>query len=146
MLYELLPLLRQYLEEKLCGAASEHRLRPLPIVSKHVCCHSDGPRPGAKRSLTRCLARPTSRGSSSPQKGAIDDYAVIVHAKHVGASGEHWVEPFLTANSTSFTRLDIGHEIRADPELTVLLKPGARIGAVPLLSPSTRRVAAGLPD
>ncbi|MEJ2147752.1 MAG: hypothetical protein P8020_21755, partial [Acidobacteriota bacterium] len=31
-----------------------------------------------------------------------------------------------------------------NPELRVMLKPGSRIGAVPLLSPTTRKVAAGL--
>jgi hypothetical protein len=40
--------------------------------------------------------------------------------------------------------LDLQYEVKADPTLRVLLKPGPRIGAVPLLNPSTRRVAAGL--
>ncbi len=69
---------------------------------------------------------------------------IAVHACDVGATGERWVEPFLAANSIGLRRLQLRHEVRADPELRVMLAPGPRIGAIPLLSPSTRRVAAGL--
>lgn len=69
---------------------------------------------------------------------------VEVRAAHVGAVGDRWVDPFLAANLDGLRRLGLRHEIRADSELRVLLTPGARIGAIPLLSPSTRRVAAGL--
>jgi len=69
---------------------------------------------------------------------------VSIHAQDVGASGDRWVEPFLAANMAGLRRLGLRHEIRVDPVLRVMLKPGPRIGAVPLLSPATRKVAAGL--
>lgn len=69
---------------------------------------------------------------------------VSVRASDVGAAGDRWVEPFLTANADGFRRLDLRSEVRADPELRIVLRPGPRIGAIPLRSPSTRRVTAGL--
>jgi hypothetical protein len=69
---------------------------------------------------------------------------VSINARDVGATGDRWVEPFLAANMAGLRRLGLHHEIRVDPVLRVLLKPGPRIGAVPLLSPATRKVAAGL--
>lgn len=69
---------------------------------------------------------------------------VAIYAKDIGATGDRWVEPFLAANQIGLRRLDLRPEIRVDPNLRVLLKPGPRIGAIPLLSPSTRKVAAGL--
>lgn len=69
---------------------------------------------------------------------------VHVYARDVGAAGDRWVEPFLAANLAGIRRLDLRYEIRADPVLRVMLRPGSRIGAIPLLSPTTRKVAAGL--
>lgn len=68
---------------------------------------------------------------------------VSVRGRDIGAAGERWVEPFLAANSAALKRLDLRHEVRADPEVRVLLRPGAKIGAIPLLGPATRRVVAG---
>lgn len=68
---------------------------------------------------------------------------VSVRGRDIGAAGERWVEPFFAANSAALKRLDLRHEVRADPEVRVLLRPGARIGAIPLLGPATRRVVAG---
>jgi len=70
--------------------------------------------------------------------------AVAVRARDIGASGDRWVEPFLAANLQALRRLDLRHEVRASPELQVMLVPGPRIGAIPLLSPTTRKVTAGL--
>lgn len=69
---------------------------------------------------------------------------VSIHAHDIGATGDHWVEPFLAANMAGLRRLAFSHEIRVDPVLRVMLKPGPRIGAIPLLNPATRKVAAGL--
>jgi hypothetical protein len=69
---------------------------------------------------------------------------IAIHAREIGASGERWVEPFLAANLVGLRRLGLQHEVRVDPDLRVLLRPGSRIGAIPLLSPATRKVAAGL--
>jgi hypothetical protein len=67
-----------------------------------------------------------------------------VRAHAIGASGERWVEPFLQANAPSMQRLRLQVDVCADSEVYVRLTPGARIGAVPLVGPATRRVVAGI--
>ncbi|HOX42325.1 MAG TPA: hypothetical protein PK668_01945 [Myxococcota bacterium] len=59
-------------------------------------------------------------------------------------TGDRWVEPFLDANRSTLARLSLRPEVRVDPRPSVLLHPGPKVGAIPLLNPSTRRVAAGL--
>jgi hypothetical protein len=54
------------------------------------------------------------------------------------------MEPFLVANAPAIQRLHLATEIRVDPQPRVLLTPAEKIGALPLLDPSTRRVAAGV--
>lgn len=61
-----------------------------------------------------------------------------------GAEGDRWIEPFLAANRQSLTRLAIAPQVEMRQRIGVRLVPGPRIGAVPLLSPRTRRVTAGL--
>ena len=67
-----------------------------------------------------------------------------ISAKEIGAVGNRWVEPFLSANKAFIRRLNLRVEILADTDLQVLFFPGSRIGAIPLLHPATRKVAAGL--
>ena len=67
-----------------------------------------------------------------------------VRAHVIGASGERWVEPFLQANAPSLPRLRLKVDVCADSEVYVRLTPGARIGAMPLVGPATRRVVAGI--
>lgn len=62
----------------------------------------------------------------------------------LGASGDRWVEPFLEANRTNLGRLRVGVAVETRGGVALRLTPKSRIGAVPLLSPVTRRVAAGL--
>lgn len=69
---------------------------------------------------------------------------VALQGAQLGTLGDRWVEPFLAANRAHLARLGVGTEVRAAGGLHVALTPGSRIGAVPLLSPSTRRVVAGL--
>ena len=69
---------------------------------------------------------------------------VRLDARTVGSAGERWMEPFLVANASALERLDVRAEVSADRGLHLKLVPGAHIGAMPLLAPSTRRVAAGL--
>lgn len=59
-------------------------------------------------------------------------------------SSERWVEPFLRANRSHLQRLGVTANVETRNGLEVRLTPGSRIGAVPLISPATRRVAAGL--
>jgi hypothetical protein len=61
-----------------------------------------------------------------------------------GKRNDRWVEPFLDANLQAFHRLEVRGEVAYEGEVVLRLHPGARIGAVPLVSPATRKVAAGL--
>lgn len=70
--------------------------------------------------------------------------AVLLDGVKIGATGHSWVEPFLEANRSNLGRLAVAAEIETRPGIALRLTPGPRIGAVPLLSPSTRRVIAGL--
>lgn len=97
----------------------------------------------------RAQAR-TSRGlleipSGRPLIQAVDHGpAVRLDANTLDASGDRWFEPFLEANGAHLRRLGVSAAVEARDGLALRLTPGARIGAVPLLSPSTRRVTAGL--
>lgn len=62
----------------------------------------------------------------------------------LGVAGDRWVQPFLDANHTHLKRLDIRATVDVRSGVSLRLTPGRRIGAVPLLSPATRRVVAGL--
>ena len=53
------------------------------------------------------------------------------------------MEPFLDANRAHLQRLGTSTRVETRGGIRLLLTPGSRIGAVPLLSPATRRVAAG---
>jgi len=64
--------------------------------------------------------------------------------KKLGFVGDRWIEPFLEANGSVLRRLGVSTAVVTRGGLSIQLTPGARIGAVPLLSPSTRRVSAGL--
>src|SRR5690606_2073450 len=59
-------------------------------------------------------------------------------------SGERWIEPFLEANRSHLRRLEVTASLETRGGVALRLTPGPKIGAVPLLSPSTRRAAAGL--
>ncbi len=69
---------------------------------------------------------------------------VAVHDTDVGPKSDRWVEPFLEANRAELARLELRPEVRIDPRPRVLLHPGRRVGAAPLVSPATRRVVAGV--
>ncbi len=96
---------------------------------------------GRERALHGLLQIPTGR----PLIQAVDHGpSVRLDASAVGAAGDRWVEPFLAANGRHLDRLAVSTAVDARGGLALRLTPGPRIGAVPLLSPSTRRVAAGL--
>jgi hypothetical protein len=69
---------------------------------------------------------------------------VRLPAEAIGQSGDRWIDPFLAVNRPILERLDVRPEVRAQRGVQLVLHPGRRIGAVPLLSPSTQKVAAGL--
>jgi hypothetical protein len=62
----------------------------------------------------------------------------------VQAQGDRWVDPFLAANRTALQRLGLTPEVHSSGGLHMLLRPSGRIGAVPLVAPASRRVAAGV--
>lgn len=77
------------------------------------------------------------------------DYDAPVHvaAEDVGerSTSTTWAETFLDVNRSPLARLGIRGYVATGVEgLSVVLQPSALIGAVPLLAPSTRKVAAGL--
>src|SRR5436305_1570324 len=69
---------------------------------------------------------------------------IAVRAQDVGAAGDRWIGPFLAANEPVFKRLELRPEVRGERGVGLVLHPGSRIGAMPLVSPSTRKVIAGL--
>lgn len=69
---------------------------------------------------------------------------IRIDGSAIGANGDRWIEPFLRANAAHLDRLELTREVGTRDGVHVNLKPAGRIGAVPLLSPSTRRVVAGL--
>ncbi len=62
----------------------------------------------------------------------------------IQAQGDRWVDPFLTANRPALQRLGLTPEVHSSGGLHMLLRPSGRIGAVPLVAPASRRVAAGV--
>ena len=96
---------------------------------------------GQTRTARAILELPAAR----PLVRAIDHGpAVRLEAAKLGISGDRWVEPFLEANRAHLARLAVVPTIETRNGIALLLTPGSRIGAVPLLSPANRRVAAGL--
>src|SRR5579871_5151342 len=96
-----------------------------------------------ERSARALLELPAAR----PLIQAVDhdhEAGVRVEASDVGANGDRWVEPFLEANRQNLARLAIQTSVEARDKVGLRLRTGPRIGAVPLLSPATRRVVAGL--
>ncbi len=70
---------------------------------------------------------------------------VLTHADVGALDRERWTEPFLAANRSHLERLRLTTETQAGRDgVRVLLHPRERIGSMPLLSPTTRRVVAGL--
>lgn len=90
-----------------------------------------------RAATSRPVARPLLTGEDQGDP-------ILVDAGTVGAAGDRWIEPFLRANESHLRRLDLKHDVDARDGLRIRLFPGPKIGAIPLLSPSTRRVVAGL--
>lgn len=92
-------------------------------------------RPGftAGAPKARPLLKTTDEGSPIRINGAM-----------VGANSDRWIDPFLTANDVALDRLGLAPEVRSSGGIHLELRPSGTIGAVPLLAPDTRRVAAGV--
>jgi len=76
--------------------------------------------------------------------------AIKVEPMHLGVpsgrgESSSWIDPFLAANRQELERLALVPEVRpGGSSASLYLTPGARIGAVALRSPATRRAVAGL--
>ncbi len=73
--------------------------------------------------------------------------AILVEAEDVGESGasSRWTEGFIQVNAAALHRLRVRASVAPQGDgAAVRLQPGPILGAVPLLAPSTRKVAAGL--
>lgn len=96
---------------------------------------------GRERATRALLELPSGR----PLVQAVDHGPEVrVDGAQLGVGGDRWVEPFLEANGAHLARLGVTARVETRGGVGVRLAPGPRIGAVPLLSPATRRVAAGL--
>jgi hypothetical protein len=95
---------------------------------------------GRARAATRTQAPATRPLLQSTDEGP----GIRVDPGIVSASGDRWIDPFLVANRSALQRLGLRPEVHSTGGLHVLLRPSARIGAVPLVAPATRRVAAGV--
>ena len=98
-------------------------------------------RKGRARANRALLAIPAAK----PLLRAVDHGpAIRLDPSILGAAGDRWVEPFMDANRGHLDRLGVEVRVETRGGVGLSLRPGPRVGAVPLLSPSTRRVAAGL--
>jgi len=96
---------------------------------------------GRERASRGLLELPAGR----PLIQAVDHGpGVRLDAAGLGATGDRWVEPFLAANGAHLRRLGVVANVETRGGIALRLTPGPRIGAVPLLSPATRQVVAGL--
>lgn len=101
----------------------------------------------------RSAAKPKARGELSrpPAFSARPLFRLVDHGdpiriepSAVGAAGDRWIDGFLQANQPHLRRLDLRTEVETRGGVRLLVHPRSYIGAVPLVSPATRRVAAGL--
>ncbi len=67
---------------------------------------------------------------------------LFVSSSRHGSS--RWIDPFLKANRSQLQRLNVKTRISSTANTYIDLIPGNKIGAIPLLSPSTRNVVSGL--
>ncbi len=91
-------------------------------------------------------AQPLWKLADAPSvlRGQDNGPPIRITAEHLQTSGDRWFRAFLDANRTQLQRLNIVAEVRAGATTDLVLHPNEYIGAIPLLSPITRRVVAGL--
>lgn len=108
------------------------------------------PRGHTRRGRARTeLIRVWERTRQAPEPLRAVDHGASVEVPHALVAPEiandGWIEPFLGANADAFARLDLRPELSTTRSGAALrLVPGARLGAMPLRSAVTRRVALGV--
>lgn len=92
------------------------------------------------------VQQPVRRPARALLRGHDHGEPVVVDAPSVGADARShsWIDPFLRANGAGLDRLGLAVSVLSAREPSIALRPSARIGAIPLLAASTRRVVAGL--
>jgi hypothetical protein len=111
---------------------------------------STRPRGRTTRGRARAdLARIWERTRGAPEPLSTVDHGATVEVPHAlvapEISHDGWIEPFLGANADVLARLDLHPEVSTTRTGACLrLLPGARLGAMPLRSAVTRRVALGI--
>jgi len=100
--------------------------------------------PAAKRKIQGELARPLSFAVRPLFRLVDHGDPIRIEPSGVGAAGDRWIDGFLQANKPYLRRLDLRTEVETRGGVRLVVHPGSHIGAVPLVSPATRRVAAGL--
>ena len=101
-------------------------------------------RAAAKSKARGELARPPL-GNARPLFRLVDHGDPLrIEPNSVGSAGDRWIDGFLEANHEHLRRLDLRTDVETRGGVRLVVHPGSHIGAVPLVSPATRRVAAGL--
>jgi hypothetical protein len=98
----------------------------------------------AKRKVRGDVARPLSFAVRPLFRLVDHGDPIRIEPSGVGAAGDRWIDGFLQANKPYLRRLDLRTEVETRGGVRLVVHPGSHIGAVPLVSPATRRVAAGL--
>ena len=93
-------------------------------------------RPAALTGAPR-TARPLWRGEDHGEE-------VRLVNRDFDSRDDRWLQPFLDANREALRQLDVSPRVDTSRGVALALKPGARIGATPILHPTTRRVHGGL--
>lgn len=102
------------------------------------------PRGRASRGRARAGARLQPPAAKPLLQTTDEGEPIRVDGSLVQAQGDRWIDPFLTANRAAIQRLGLMTEVHSGDGLHMLLRPSGRIGAVPLVTPASRRVFAGV--
>ena len=92
----------------------------------------------------RVRATPNLAAARPLLRGVDHGSPIRLDASDVGGAGDRWIEPFLRVNGSLLRRVEVRPEVSSKGGLHISLRPGSRVGAVPLLSPATHKVVAGL--
>lgn len=100
--------------------------------------------PAAKGKASGELPRPSTSNARNLFRLVDHGDPVRIEPSSFGAKGDRWVDGFLEANHEYLRRLGLRTEVETRGGVRLIVYPGSCIGAVPLVSPATRRVAAGV--
>ncbi len=102
------------------------------------------PRGRTSRGRARTVARSLAPAARPLLETTDEGRAIRIDGSLFQTQGDRWIDPFLNANRAALQRLELNPEVHSDEGLHMLLRPSGRIGAVPLVAPTSRRVVAGV--